>query len=116
MFKPIENIPWKRFWCPLGESISCDDNGKGFLFDPESDFWRPINPNVSEIGQLMDRQCLILLGEPGMGKSNTLRSARGKIESSFGEGRPALWLEFRDIPDTGTFIRRTIETSAWKDW
>jgi predicted NACHT family NTPase len=109
-------IPWKRFWSPLGGTIYCGENGKGFLVDPEDSFGLNMNPGVFELTQLLDRQCLILLGEPGMGKSTTILSAKPEIERGFSEGKSCLWVDFREVPDTNVFYRRTLDSTVWKAW
>jgi hypothetical protein len=105
-------IPWRRYWVPLGGSISCGDDGQGFLDDPESDFGRHINPAVCELDTLLERSPLVLCGEPGIGKTTALRNLRAEIESAHDS---VLWIDFRSIPDVGTFVRRTIETVAWQE-
>jgi hypothetical protein len=105
-------IPWKRFWVPLGGSISCGHDGQGFLDDPDSDFGRHLNPAVHELDALLARSPLVLCGEPGIGKTTALSNLRTKLEAAYDS---VLWLEFRAIPDVGTFVRRTIETSIWKE-
>jgi hypothetical protein len=105
-------IPWKRFWVPLGGSISCGNDGQGFLDDPESEFGKRLNPTVYELTTLLERSPLVLCGEPGLGKTTALNDIRGHIA----DGEALLWIEFRAIPDTSTFIRRTIGTDTWKQW
>jgi hypothetical protein len=106
-------IPWRRFWVPLGGSISCGSDGQGFLDDPENDFGRHINPAVCELDALVERSPLVLCGEPGIGKTTALRNLREKIESIH---EKALWIDLRSIPDPGTFVRRTSETKLWQEW
>src|ERR1700737_1993675 len=105
-------ILWKRFWVPLGGSISCGNDGQGFLDDPESDFGKHLNPIVCDLLTLLDRSPLVLCGEPGIGKTTALDQIRDQIPTT----EDSVWIEFRAIPDAGTFIRRTIETDTWKKW
>ncbi|MDZ7704031.1 MAG: hypothetical protein U5L04_06055 [Trueperaceae bacterium] len=71
---------WERFWCLRGETIHLDS--KGFLSDPNSKY----SPNdllsnllstrsLSEARGHDDKplSCLILLGEPGIGKTRELK-------------------------------------------
>ena len=106
-------IPWKRFWVPLGGSISRGNDGQGFLDDPESDFGRHLNATVRELDTLVERSPLVLCGEPGIGKTTALANLRTKLEAKHDA---ILWIEFRAIPDVGTFVRRTIDTPTWKEW
>ena len=46
---------------------------RGALADPESPYGREVNRSVDTLEKLADRQCLALLGEPGMGKSTVIK-------------------------------------------
>lgn len=61
-----------RFWCPPTETYSIDSDG--FLSDPERVAFggRSRNPNAVATEALAGHRCVVLLGEPGVGKSRTL--------------------------------------------
>lgn len=61
---------WDRYWYPEGQEISFD---RGYLSDPESKYAKYSTGNFSLLSELEDKSCLILLGEPGMGKTTTLK-------------------------------------------
>jgi hypothetical protein len=65
----------KRFWVPHGHEYLLDDNG--FLCDPERTFSgrRFINTDALTEDDLRAHRFLVLLGEPGMGKSIFLQRA-----------------------------------------
>ena len=109
-------IGWKRFWCPLGTAISCGPDGKGFLDNPEGLFGAYTNAALRDITQLLDHPCLVLCGEPGIGKSSTIAAARGEILHRVNSEENLIWIEFRSIPDTATFLKRTLDSSKWKAW
>jgi len=58
---------WKRFWCPPTGRINLSDGD--YLLDPDSDWGPDLNPDVVPFGSLADTPSLVLIGEPGMGKS-----------------------------------------------
>jgi len=79
-----ENYPWQRLWCPPDGRIRRTD--EGYLWEPGE-----FNKDVVTLDSLVDVPCLILLGEPGTGKSRTMEAwrqtigrdaKRGHIESS----------------------------------
>lgn len=109
-------LPWKRFWCPLGATIHCGLSGEGFLTDPEDEMGKMFNPSIREIGQLLDVPCLILCGEPGLGKTTTLETIRPSLLSRLSSPQNLIWVEMRSVPDAATFTRRVFETAAWKSW
>ena len=67
MTSPIVN--WKRFWCPREGSYQLLEDGYLPDFDSAS-FWG--DPGITTLDNLVDIPCLILLGEPGIGKSNEI--------------------------------------------
>lgn len=71
MSKKIYN--WKRFWCPRGGRINLSDGG--FLSDPESEHSHYYPQDVIAFEKLVNIPCLVLLGEPGIGKTNELLKA-----------------------------------------
>ncbi len=61
----------ERFWLPEGRTYSLTQSG--WLTDPDvGGLWNP-NPDAVATPALADSRCLILLGEPGMGKTSALR-------------------------------------------
>src|SRR2546427_9331382 len=74
-----ERCPWKRFWCPWEKSISFADDG--FVFDPESEYGILMNPALITLESVAASPCAILLGEPGLGKSDALREHQAKLAS-----------------------------------
>jgi len=63
-------LNWKRYWCKQDELVTLD--GSGFLFDPETKETFYKKTDVVPYSEISKLNCLILLGEPGIGKSTTL--------------------------------------------
>jgi hypothetical protein len=61
---------WTRYWAPRGSTIRVDSGV--FLLDPNSAWGRAANTSVTSLDHLQERRCLVLLGEPGMGKTTAL--------------------------------------------
>src|SRR5262249_26025784 len=51
----------------------------GFLTDPESEYGRYLKPHAVSLDKMEASDCLVLLGEPGMGKSTTLAKERDRL-------------------------------------
>lgn len=65
---------WKRFWCPRTSTINLSDGG--YLYDPESEYGHIYNEHVIPFDKITQIPCLILLGEPGIGKTAALKSIK----------------------------------------
>lgn len=75
-----------------------------------------VNAHLVKLRQVLDRPCLVLCGEPGIGKSKTLEATADAIRAGIPSGENLIWVEFRSIPDNGTFIRRTLDSEKWCAW
>jgi len=68
---------WKRFWVPQKGKMHVDQ--RGYLQDPEEKNGKVLNPDVVSWEDLKPHFCLVLLGEPGMGKSHVLNNTHGDV-------------------------------------
>jgi len=66
----VNKYNWKRFWRSRDGLIDLSDDG--FLRDPETEFFKYVKSDVVSFEEIADKPCLILLGEPGIGKSIAL--------------------------------------------
>ena len=66
---------WNRYWRPRGSDLLLRDNG--FLFSPGK-----YNSHVLPFEKIADTPCLVLLGEPGMGKSSEMQRLHDTLELS----------------------------------
>ncbi len=67
---------WKRYWCLRDGSFHIDANG--FLLRGEY-----FNKDTIEFESIAETPCLVLLGEPGIGKSRALQNAVEFVSQSF---------------------------------
>ena len=74
MIKPELEFKWKRFWCPRSAQMNLCDHG--YLIDPDSPSGQYYNPDLVSLEAMADIPCLILLGEPGIGKSQEIENLR----------------------------------------
>ncbi len=95
-----------RFWVRSGETIWLDEDG--YLLEPSLHGW--LSSKLFVLDALASEPCLLLLGEPGMGKSTTLtehvRVAREQPTKLF-------QLKTVDAAD----LERSLFAEAWfRDW
>ena len=64
-----------RYWVAPDQPVTLADGG--FLPDPEHDVAAAFNPAVTSFEAISGIDCLILLGEPGLGKTTALRAEHG---------------------------------------
>ena len=88
----MSDYPWKRFWCPRGGVILLTD--RGYLADP--DIGGPYsNPHLVSFETIAEDPCLVLLGEPGIGKSNALATHILEIQQRGGAEVRCLHFDLR---------------------
>lgn len=97
---------WKRFWCPRTGTINLSDGG--YLYNPESEYGHIFNEHVVPFDKLSEVPCLILLGEPGIGKTEALRN----IENS--EENHTLKIDLRSYGTEDRLVRNIFENPLFE--
>lgn len=106
---------WKRFWCPAGDSVSLSD--EGFLYDPEGSYGKQINPNVVPFSRIQDSGCLVLLGEPGIGKTTALNQAVVAVrEQAQTTGDAVLALNLGEFGDETRLVQDVFSLHEIAEW
>jgi predicted NACHT family NTPase len=103
---------WKRFWCPRTAQINLGDGG--YLFDPVSEWGKHYNPELVTLEAIADVPCLVLLGEPGIGKSETIKTELKRISES--DGEKLLNLDLRSYGSEDRLVKKLFESSQFTDW
>ena len=112
---PGESYDWKRFWCSREGSINLIDGG--YLADPEAAYGRHLNPHLRPFSGLSNLPCLALLGEPGIGKTETMRAEREAIDAAIvaGGGR-TMWLDLRSCGSEQRLIDKLFGSPEFAAW
>jgi len=106
---------WKRFWCPRGSNINLSDGG--YLYDPDSEWGHIYNPNVVPFGSIAGFPCLVLLGEPGIGKTYALQTERQAIDAKIAEeGDQTLWPDLRSFGSEERLVRNLFDSFTFSSW
>jgi hypothetical protein len=103
--------------CPREGRISLGDDG--FLYDPESEYGSKIHPDVISFDDVISYPCLIIIGEPGIGKTVTLKNwYDSNREVLRQEGHEIVWLDlgaygsedrlYSDLFNTQIFLKLVI--------
>jgi hypothetical protein len=115
LLMPTRRHPWKRFWCPRGGTFNLSDDG--YLVDPDGKYGATLNAGLVSADSFYDQPCVILLGEPGIGKTDGIRSIRSS-ESASPQSVQRKFLSF-DLHSYGSderFIREVLENDVVEDW
>ncbi|QKS30624.1 MAG: hypothetical protein HT579_17885 [Candidatus Accumulibacter similis] len=102
---------WQRYWLPMGATLNLDADG--FLPDPECRFGRHYNPGLRPLEALRAVPFLILLGEPGAGKSTVLQDEAKALEEA---GQTVHWLRLNEYTaaDLAHEVFRSPSMTTWQ--
>src|SRR5271166_283336 len=106
---------WKRFWCPPAGRVNLSDNG--FLVDPDAQYGSALNPDVVSWDKISPTACLILLGEPGIGKTTALRDEFELTAATAAHtGDQVVWVDLRSYQTDQRLHEHVFESSALESW
>jgi len=106
---------WKRFWRPREGRLDLSDGG--YLRDPDADEYHICNPEVVPFSSISDVPCLILLGEPGIGKTSAMKAERIDIDKKIEEdGNKTLWLDLNEYKSEDRLIQELFEDKKFDEW
>ena len=107
--------PWKRFWCPRGGTINLNDGG--FLSDPDSEYRLFSNPDLCSLNAFLPVPCLGLLGEPGIGKSQTLWQEQNAIKLQVEQsGGKCFWLNLSAYSSEDRLQKKLFDCVEFQTW
>ena len=99
---------WKRFWCSRTGSFNLSDGG--YLADPDSEWRHLYNPDVISFESITTIPCLVLLGEPGIGKTHAMQAAQNAIHCKIKEeGDQIFCLDLRSCGTDMMLVRNLFE-------
>ena len=102
----------ERFWCPRDDAYTLDADG--FLRDPTATSFgmQSANPGAIRTGELGEHRCLVLLGEPGAGKSTAI----AETARLAGDGVPVVSINLASYGSEDRLVREVFndpEIVAW---
>ena len=106
---------FKRFWYPITSELDLSDGG--YLYDPESKYGDIYNLDVVPFESIMDIPCLVLLGEPGIGKTCTMQTEQQAIDNKIKtEGGATLWLNLNSFGSEDRLVHSLFEHETFVSW
>ena len=101
---------WQRFWVPRTASIDLSDGG--FLVDPTLPFATTlIGPR--QLAELSGYRAIVLLGEPGIGKSTTLSEEAERLGNQAAEGTMSIRADLRAYSSEYFLHERVFESTEF---
>lgn len=85
----------------------------GFLSDPESEYFKYIRSDVVPFESISDKPCLVLLGEPGIGKSTAMLS---EYETITKHGNEAILSNLNEYGNEKRLIDEIFESDEFTTW
>lgn len=108
---------WKRYWIPREKELPLDADG--FLLDPAEpqEFWWSEKSDAVGFDSLIQAPCLVLLGEPGMGKSDTVKMAEELTRKAVeGAGGQVLLRNLGAYNTDDGLVESVFRSDQFKDW
>jgi hypothetical protein len=109
-----QDFDWKRFWCPRDKGYELSD--RGFLPDPQDKWGKYSNPDLVTFERLAELPCAVMLGEPGIGKSWTLRHESAGVERSLTTGAKSMTRDLRSFSTDGRLMAELFDSEIFESW
>lgn len=108
-----DHYPWKRYWTPREQPISLEG---GYLVDRSTPYVGAANSHVRTLEELRPHRCLLLLGEPGIGKTTLLREEAASLSAEC--AGDAEIVKFFDLAaaSTDSFLARELFDKGLSEW
>jgi hypothetical protein len=87
----------------------------GFMTD-RSDFLAAATPDAKRLCELADIDCLVLIGEPGLGKTTELKAEYHRVDNSLPDGDRALLVELGFTRVASELEERIFGSDAFREW
>lgn len=108
----LNHVDLERFWLPEDGTYTLTP--AGWLDDPTDEGLFRANAAAVSTGELAERQCVVLLGEPGMGKTSTL--AAGRTVAPQAEGIEGLHVDLGRYGSEDRLVREVFQSEQIRTW
>jgi predicted NACHT family NTPase len=106
---------WKRFWCPREATFSLTDGG--YLSDPDQEWGNVLQPDVVSFEKMSSIPCLVLLGEPGIGKTSEMEHQyRISMREEKERGNGAQWIDLKSFQTDARLGKTIFENDIFQAW
>jgi hypothetical protein len=102
---------WERFWLSRTDIIDLSDGG--FFVDPTQPYAHSV---ARPLSALADYRALALLGEPGIGKSTTLREEAARLLSQSADDVTSIHIDLRAFSSEPLLYKKLFENDTFVGW
>lgn len=110
----MTTYPWKRFWCNREDGFTLDDDG--YLHDPDSKYGTHFNPHIAPLSAFTDYPCLVMLGEPGIGKSTEFQAEVQRITQASALRCDIVRIDLKEYQTDGRLVADAFENDIVQQW
>ena len=106
---------WTRFWCPRGKAYALSDDG--YLSDPHGEYGKYLNPHPAPLDGFDSCPCVVMLGEPGIGKSTEFDADCQRTERTIAAtGEQILRVDLKEYQTDSRLVADTFNGPAFREW
>lgn len=105
---------WKRFWYKRGDVDIITE--QGYLTDPEPEYMFFHREKLKQLNELEENPCLILLGEPGIGKSDSMAKAAKSKQKLAGQSTSVIHQDLKPFSSESSIYRNIFDLTEFKEW
>ncbi|AOW98729.1 hypothetical protein BJP34_04045 [Moorena producens PAL-8-15-08-1] len=110
---------WQRFWCSPSDRFYLDYDG--YLSDPEVQSVKGYNynpnPKLVTFREISEIPCLILLGEPGIGKTQAMEEEEDKVTAELNNtDDEILSLDLRSVLTKDELTQKLFKSDKFTRW
>lgn len=106
--------PWKRFWCPRNAGYHLADDG--YLYDPDSEYGNHVNSQLVPLVAFAECPCLVMLGEPGIGKSTEFETEVRRVEAETTTSHQTIRIDLKEYQTDGRLVADAFENDTIRRW
>ena len=108
-----QSFHWKRFWCEPDKQFQLDDSG--YLLKPDGEYGKYFSPDIVDFETIQDTPCLVLLGEPGIGKTYAVRAEIEELEKKTSEKTDSvISIDLKSYGSEDLLHKVIFESEKWK--
>ena len=110
----MTKYPWKRFWCPRDGHFSLGDGG--YLSDPDDKYGAMLHPDVDQLASFANAQCLVMLGEPGIGKTTEFDAEVQSVQAQENDGNRTMRVDLNEYQTDARLIDDAFQGETNREW